>query len=263
MTFPFPKTRTALVSVHDVMPETFFRVREIVRYLEARGVFPFTLLVVPGKAWTTRQVDRLCVWQEGGAELAGHGWRHRAKTVRTLGHRLHAKAFSRDEAEHLSLSPKESAGILQRCHDWFVRTELRPPDLYVPPAWAMGRVPAKHLQILPFSFYETLGGVYNARTGERRHMPVTGYMADTPLRAVLLKGINALGLGLRSAAIRIAVHPDDLHLPLRRDLNRHLARFHRFATLTGLSSRSTPLPVARSTARGALPCRPPRARPSP
>ncbi len=263
MIFPPPKRRTALVSVHDVMPETLPRVREIVRYLEAWNVFPFTLLVVPGKAWTARQMDRLRSWQGEGLELAGHGWRHRAKAARTLGHRLHAMAISRDEAEHLSLSSKKATEILQRCHGWFVRNGLRPPTLYVPPAWAMGSVPEDLLRVLPFSFYETLGGVYNARTGEHLRMPVTGYMADTPLRAMLLKAINALGLGLGWAVTRIAVHPDDLHLPLSRALSRHLKRFHRFSTVTCLSSRSAHLPVSRLDGRGASACMPPQTRPSP
>jgi len=28
--------------------------------------------------------------------------------------------------------------------------------------------------------------------------------------------------------LRVAIHPDDLHFPLRPDLSRHLARFDRF-----------------------------------
>ncbi len=230
--------RTLLVSVHDVTPGTLPRVREIVRALRPRIGPALTLLVVPGWSWAAPQIRQLRAWQDGGIELAGHGWRHRAERICTLGHRVHSRVISRDEAEHLSLSREGICARINRCHAWFAGNGLRPPSLYVPPAWAMGRLPPAASRALPFSFYETLCGVYDARTGDFLRMPVTGYMADTPSRVVLLKGINALCLALPLRAVRIALHPNDLRLPLRRDVFRHLSGFRRFSTCTAFLGRA-------------------------
>ena len=242
---------TALVSVHDVMPRTLPRVEEIVCFLRTRSVSTLTLLVVPGSSWSTGQVRRLRSWQDSGIELAGHGWLHRARRIRSLRHRLHARAISRGEAEHLSLSEPEIDDVVRRSHGWFARVGLRSPSLYVPPAWAAGRLPTARRRTLPFSYYETLYGVYDARRHEGRWMPLTGYMADTRLRTVLLGSVNALLLRLPCPIVRIALHPEDLRLPLREALIRHLGRFQRFSTYTELMRRAPPKTPARSAGRGA------------
>ena len=243
--------RTALVSVHDVTPETLPRVEEIVCFLRAGSVSTLTLLVVPGSSWSPGQVRRLRSWQDGGIELAAHGWLHRARRIHGLRHRLHARAISRGEAEHLALSEPEIDEVVRRSHGWFARVGLRSPSLYVPPAWAPGRLPTGRRRALPFSYYETLHGVYDARRHEGRWMPLTGYMADTRLRTVLLKNVNALLLRLSWPVVRIALHPEDLRLPLREDLVRHLGRFQQFSTYTELMRRTPPKTPARSAGRHA------------
>lgn len=243
---PLNGHRTALVSIHDVMPGTVSRVERIVRFLRDRGVSELTALVVPGEGWTRGHIRRLRAWQEGGIELAGHGWRHRVHRIQTIWHRVHEKAISREEAEHLSLSRKEAEIVIRRCHGWFADAGLEPPALYVPPAWAMGRVTAGHCRSLPFSLYETLSGVHDVRTGDHRWMPLLGYMGDTPIRTTVLRRVNAFNLGLPLPAIRIAVHPHDLDLPLRRDLARHLTRFRRFSTYRVHFGRTKALPHERS-----------------
>ncbi len=220
--------RTALASIHDVMPDTLPRVREIIHFLQSRNIFDVTLLIVPGLAWSDSDIEQLHSWQQGGLELAGHGWRHRIIRKTTAWHTIHGKLMSRDEAEHLSLSTEEIAEIIIDCYQWFGEAGLSSPSLYVPPAWAMGALPRRLLHRLPFTRYETLSGVYDCHTAILKRMPLTGYMADTRFRCGILHILNTINLHLLPGFTRIAIHPGDLQLPLKGDLSRHLTRFQRF-----------------------------------
>ncbi|MFW5908534.1 MAG: polysaccharide deacetylase family protein [Desulfosalsimonas sp.] len=226
---------TAVVSVHDVMPETFVRVKQIIRMLEKMTVFPVALLVVPGRQWSKTDINYLKSLQAAGYELAGHGWQHRSLKKTYNWHRLHGMLISRNEAEHLSLSTKAIAERIHACFRWFDAAGLAAPTLYVPPAWAMGKMPKKLLSTMPFRLYETQWGIYNAFAGISFRMPLAGYMADTCLRAKTLKINNLINRCLFFAPLRIAIHPNDLCLPMARDLKLHLAKVHRFLSYSDLS----------------------------
>jgi len=204
------------------MPETLALTGGILERLHAAGLGLATLLVVPGRNWQAGDFDELRQFCDAGAELAGHGWTHRADAPRDLEHRLHSLLISRNAAEHLSLTADETAALIQRCHDWFAEHQLPQPGLYVPPAWAMGRVSRARLDQLPFSRYETLTGVYDAA---KRHFilsPMVGYEADTWLRALPVRAWNALNRGLAGERrpLRVAIHPQDFDLKLANDLER-------------------------------------------
>ncbi|MBS3779284.1 MAG: polysaccharide deacetylase family protein, partial [Desulfovermiculus sp.] len=222
--------KSAVVSIHDVMPRTLPQVEKVILFLHAHEVRAFTLLIVPGKDWTDSQITLLQKWQDNGAELAGHGWEHRVSDREGAWHSVHARVISRNEAEHLSRTRQEIENTICRCYEWFEQVGLDKPFLYVPPAWAMGGLPRKDLFRLPFDFYETLTGVFDVRNNSHRYMPLTGYMADTAIRILCLKVLNAVNLAWPVGPYRIAIHPDDLHLPLRPYLSRHLARFDHFMT---------------------------------
>ncbi|AFL74144.1 DUF2334 domain-containing protein [Thiocystis violascens] len=217
----------ALVSVHDVMPETLPQVNRILALLAAEQVSAVTLLVVPGASWTARDLDTLRDYEARGYELAGHGWRHRVERFGGLRHRLHGQFISRNVAEHLAL---DSAGIIDlmgRCHDWFAQQNLRAPSLYVPPAWAMGDIERSALAELPFLSYELFSGILSAQTGRLHPMPLLGYEADTALRTPLLRLWNRLNRhrARNNGWLRIGIHPRDLDLRLAEDLRRDLRQF--------------------------------------
>jgi hypothetical protein len=170
----------ALVSVHDVMPETLVRVQHLLDLCAVINPGPVTLLVVPGRAWDASGIKRLHAWQAQGHRLAGHGWVHRVERFGGLGHRLHGLLISRRVAEHLALDADGIARLIRRCHSWFADQGLGPPDLYVPPAWALGSIPPRNLARLPFTRYEVLSGVRDAATTRLRPLPLLGYEADTP-----------------------------------------------------------------------------------
>jgi predicted deacetylase len=208
------------------MPSTLGRVEAVVGLLERRCAAPATLLVVPGLDWSRAQLRTLRAFQENGHRLAGHGWRHRAARIRGLHHRLHSLLISRDVAEHLALDGSAIRRLITACHNWFAEQGLGAPELYVPPAWAMGAVSRGDLAALPFRFYEVTSGVYDARTGRFHRLPLVGYEADGLWRALPLRlwnGINRLAAGL-GGPLRIAIHPGDLELALGGDLERLLAR---------------------------------------
>ena len=144
----------ALVSVHDVMPASFDQVVAILPRIraalgeECQG--NLVLLVVPGQDWQAYQLDQLRDWQQQGWILAAHGWRHQAREVRRCYHRLHSLMISRRAAEHLALSEAEIEWLMQKSHDWFSLQGLEAPDLYVPPAWALGRISGRRLASMPF-----------------------------------------------------------------------------------------------------------------
>jgi len=232
----FGRHGAALVSIHDVMPETLPKVWAILRFLEALAVFPVTLLVVPGCQWSKHDIDQLRSLQAAGYELAGHGWRHRAKRIAAAWHRLHAGLISRNEAEQLSLSKEEIIHMITACYSWFSQSGLEPPVLYVPPAWAMGRLRKKELKFLPFRFHEMQTGVYDAACGRMVYLPVTGYMADTRFRVKALKITNLINQYVFPGPLRIAIHPQDLNLGLAGDLKTHLGKFQTFLSYTQLAA---------------------------
>ncbi|MGM0538912.1 MAG: polysaccharide deacetylase family protein [Thermodesulfobacteriota bacterium] len=221
---------SAVVSIHDVMPSTLPQVEKVIQFLHAHKVHTYTLLIVPGMEWTDGQVCQLLTWQDHGADLAGHGWEHRISGQKGLWHAIHAQVISRDEAEHLSRTRQEIAEIICRSYHWFQQAGLVEPFLYVPPVWSLGSISRKDLSSLPFDLYETLTGVFDVRKNTYRFMPLTGYMADTPIRSLCLKFLNAVNRAWPMGPLRVAIHPDDLHYPLKADLSRHLARFDRFLT---------------------------------
>lgn len=212
-----------LISVHDVMPATLDPVAAVLDLLARTGAGPVDLLVVPGLDWRADQIRRLQHWVAAGHRLAGHGWCHRAQSVRGLRHRLHSRLISRGVAEHLALDADDIAALIERCHAWFGAHDLPDPDLYVPPAWALGPIPRARLAALPFRRYETLTGFIAAESGRWQPVPMVGFEADTLWRAGGVRVWNALNrehARFWRTPLRIAIHPHDLSHRLAESLRR-------------------------------------------
>lgn len=208
------------------MPETLADVSELVTICREHDVGRITLLVVPGRDWSGRQLDVLRSWSEQGFQLAGHGWMHRCQSIRGFKHRLHSWLLSRDVAEHLSLTAGGSVQLIQRCADWFDDVGLGHCGLYVPPAWALQRLSLQQLRQVPFRLVETLSGVVWTQSGLRRSLPLVGFEADTGLRkgvVGIFNQCNRLYSQQRARPLRISIHPQDHRLRLARQLHRFLA----------------------------------------
>jgi len=211
---------SALVSIHDVMPATLDDVLAAIAFLEALGIAPMALLVVPGKAWNAKQIGELKQLQQRGYLLAGHGWAHHVEHIVGFRHTLHATLFSRHVAEHLVLDSRRIAALITHCYDWFGEMGLDPPALYVPPAWAMGSISKSQLRTLPFRYFEYFSGVYDGKNDRFYRLPLVGYEADRRWRAMPLRLWNMMNFALArcTGVLRIAIHPDDLHLRLSNEL---------------------------------------------
>lgn len=238
---PTPPARLrGVLSIHDVEPERLDRVAELLELAHSVAGTAVSLLIVPGRRWREGQIERLRSWARAGFELAGHGWVHRGPP-RSLYHRLHAVVISRDQAEHLSRSRRELVDLVERGFRWFDEVGLPEPRLYVPPAWALGRLADDDLRRLPYSWYEVQTGYrvverrHTGQGGTVRHLaaPLVGFEADTALRQVALRALNGANVALARAwrrPLRVGLHPDDLHLSLSRDLAAALRRCDRWLT---------------------------------
>jgi predicted deacetylase len=211
----------AFWSVHDVSSATIDRASALVERLDRAGITPLTILVVPAGDWPPLAIEQLRTWAARGHLLAAHGWSHEAVSHRTPGHRVHSFLISRDAAEHLSRSPAEIESLVERSASWFVARDLPAPTFYIPPAWAVGRLPARRFRGFGFALIETLTGVTDTNSGKRSLLPLAGFEADTRFRAISVRLLNALNLCLARLSkrpIRVAVHPGDAQLLLHRDL---------------------------------------------
>ncbi|MDC0598295.1 polysaccharide deacetylase family protein [Gammaproteobacteria bacterium] len=215
----------ALVSIHDVMPHTLDKVTMILQRLPETCRNRTLLLVVPGLNWSSGQVAQLKHWQEEGYILAGHGWLHRSRNISGLYHQLHSLLVSRKAAEHLALKEQEIADLLFDCHHWFTQNGLKAPNLYVPPAWAMGRISKALLKTTPFRFFENSMGLYDSETDQNITLPLVGFEADTLFRKYALLLWNKLNKKLSSInrPLRISLHPNDYSLHLSDAIDSYLA----------------------------------------
>lgn len=221
----------AVLSLHDVMPETLSPVEDFLAFCSDHAIPPMTLLVVPGRDWRDGQLDRLRELAGLGHELAAHGWLHRVGRPRGLYHRLHAALLSRNAAEHLALDGEGILALMRRSHAWFADHELPAPSLYVPPAWALGPVARRSLASLEFERIEVLHGILELRTARLHPLPLVGFEADSAFRAASLGVWNSGQAGLargRGRALRISVHPHDLNLRLGGRLRALLQECWRF-----------------------------------
>ncbi|MGS2742242.1 polysaccharide deacetylase family protein [Halomonas sp. LS-001] len=216
----------ALISIHDVMPETLDRVRWLIGQLQENGHRAITLLVVPGRNWTAEDIRQLAAWSAEGIELAAHGWHHRAKHVRGIRHRLHSALISRDVAEHLALDADGIVALMCRSAAWFTQQGLPAPTSYVPPAWALGTLPRSRWQALPYRRIEVTRGILDTASGQLDALPLVGFEADTRLRANFLRVWNrfqARQAKRQHRPLRIGIHPHDGDLKLADDLMAFMA----------------------------------------
>lgn len=213
----------AIWSIHDVSPSTINAATVIAERLTAAGIGPFCVLVVAAGEWPQSALAQLRAWSTEGQVLAAHGWTHHAPKPRGLYHRLHSVLLSRDSAEHLGRSKTEIREIVTNGRAWFVANNLPMPTFYVPPAWAMGALPLSEMSRLGFERVETLTGIWDAKKRRTRRLPLAGFEADTRVRAISLRLLNTVNLGLARLSgrpLRIGIHPNDGRLLLADDLER-------------------------------------------
>ena len=235
--------KQSILSIHDVMPHTFKRIKQCLDELTQQSVpnDKIYLLVVPGLQWKPEQIEQLKQWQSDGYQLAGHGWLHHFHKKASVYHHLHSFFISRNVAEHLSLSTSEIQDLIEDNYNWFLEHNFTPPKLYVPPAWAMGNIKLTQLSHLPFEFYELSSGIYDAKNKQFHTLPLTGYEADQLWRVPILKiwnGLNMTWLS-KNRPVRISIHPYDFSYRLAKSIRKHLASSNQYLDISMLKKQTT------------------------
>ncbi len=231
----------ASVSIHDVMPHTMQNIKELIDICSQFGITKPTLLIVPNQDWSQNEIDELKKWQKQGFPIAAHGWRHECDKINNLWHKIHSKLISRKVAEHLSLDQNEVSDLMDRSGAWFVENGLEHPEIYVPPAWALGTTSMRTLSHKPYKIVETLSGFLLPHLKHRVSLPLVGFEADTIWRAVALKFFNSLAMNFHfGRAVRISLHPQDHHLLLKSDLERILGKCDMHLSYTDLAAQYEP-----------------------
>tara|TARA_E500000178_G_scaffold356123_1_gene431821 strand:- start:2177 stop:2875 length:699 start_codon:yes stop_codon:yes gene_type:complete len=230
----------AIVSIHDCMPETMDKIQHILQWLKDRNIPPVTILVSPGKDWTENHLQLLKEYVQEGYTLAAHGWHHHTQPKKIL-HRIHSLIISKNVAEHLDLNQEGILELLNKSYQWFIQQKLPPPELYVPPAWALGAVDKKILCKTLFKQIEVTRGLIHISSGKKpklQTLPLTGYEADSPFRANFLSRWNQFQQNqaqIKSLPLRISIHPYDLELPIVEQLERQINSVGTFLNYSDLS----------------------------
>jgi uncharacterized protein len=238
-----PSPRLA-VSIHDVAPRWLLEVTTLRDCLARWGAERVTLLAVPHFHRGVRLVDHpaTCRWlverAAAGDEVALHGYHHlqRAAPSRPLDH-LRARLWTAGEGE--CLQPELALPLmLARGRAALTSILSSPPAGFVAPAWLEPSGFSALLARAGFAWHETSRFV-EALAPQRRHFsPVIGFATRTPLRQALSLAWSQLLLATTFSpsspaslpALRIAVHPADLHSPhVMAALERAVRRTAAFA----------------------------------
>ena len=168
-------------------------------------------------------------------EIAAHGWTHKCEKDKSFYHFLHSLVLSGNCAEHLSKSKHILIELIKNSYKWFTDNRFVPPTLYVPPAWALGKIHFQDFSLLPFTNYECTTGLY--LDGKYRFIPLLGFEATTYFKAFFLRFFNFFNYQMAKfiGVVRITIHPRDFQLYLSKDVNNYLSEIGNTILLHELS----------------------------
>lgn len=205
-----------VVSVHDVAPAFTAEVQLLLGALDAIGVRPRVLKVVPHAAGGPRVDEAPALVRllhdetRAGSEVVLHGYTHQGCGAFRGDWLTRARAhlFAGPAAEFLTLDPAEAGARLVAG-----RTVLQGLGINVQgfcaPAWMASKDTRGLLQRLGFRYYVGMNTLVDVQTGRRRWLPWAGYMGASPWheRLVWLGGAVQLAVAARFPAIKVFLHP--------------------------------------------------------
>ena len=213
------------ISIHDASPHNLLDIETIICTLQNQyRINKICLLVIPGLNWNKEHIQKLQDWQNEGIEIAAHGWVHKAEKNKTLYHIIHSMIISAECAEHLSKNRQDIYYMMKKSYNWFISNGFKKPLLYVPPAWALGKITKKDLKRLEFTYYECTTGMIHHQ--KYHFLPLLGFEENTLIRSCLRRFFNTLNYLLASftGIIRISIHPNDFSLYLKEDIAKYLSK---------------------------------------
>ncbi|MDF2491084.1 MAG: deacetylase [Pseudomonas sp.] len=213
-----PKTRSLMVVLHDVAPETWPDYRPFVEAVDAMGDVPMTWLVVPDfhhRNALSRSPDFCSLLERRlakGDELALHGYYHAddGPAARSPKEFFMRRIYTH-EGEFYGLS---QAAALERLHEGMALFERQgwPLAGFVAPAWLMSEGTREALKTLPLRYTSTPQHLYSLPD----FTPITAPGLVWSARSAWRRGLSRLLCDwqrrrLESAdSLRLGLHPVDM-----------------------------------------------------
>ncbi len=221
-------TRQLLLSLHDVTPFHLERLVRAERLLTSIGVTRATYLLVPRfhGQWAVERDRAFMAWcrAERAFEVRWflHGFFHSESLEPAVAYtavRLRVRALRRymtaGEGEFVALRDDELRSRLARGVASFRTCFRRPPGGFVPPAWLCNPHLLPALREFGIALTEDHRAVYDVAAGQRLAVPVITWATRTRFRRIASRVLAPVLLHhwAGRAAIRIAIHPDDVDHP--------------------------------------------------
>ncbi len=235
-------TRSLVVSVHDVAPETEAATIEILEQLKRVGIAVTSLLVVPDYHHAGKTIDdarfisRLRDLEADGHEIVIHGYYH--ERPRRDGERMRDKFLTRvytaGEGEFFDLPYTEASRRISLARDEFRAAKLSPVG-FIAPAWLLGDEAERAASDAGMQYTTRIGSILDFVTAEVEPARSLVYSTRAKWRqaasltwnAALARAAEMRGL------VRLSIHPPDFTVPeIRAQIVRLARRFINTRTAT-------------------------------
>lgn len=235
-TTPIP--RAVILAIHDIAPAALDACRRLAAWLDATGLGPLSLLVVPAfhgdrpidpaseaARWLRARVAR-------GDEVVLHGYRHLAdRPPARLADRLRAWLLTAGEGEFQALPRAEAAQRLAAGLATLAAAGLGRPRGFVAPAWLLGEEARQAVAALGFAYTTSRTALHDLAAGRSYPAPALGLSSRSRARLAVSRAVVPWlwRAARRAPLIRFALHPVDVCTPaalalLERMLREALAR---------------------------------------
>ena len=212
--------RWLVVSIHDVMPTYADEIRLLLAHLDALGVRPRVLKVVPnaggcGPITATSPLARLLRdEQRAGSEVVLHGYTHRASGPfrGAWPIRCRARLFAGDAGEFLTLDGACLAARLAAGQRALAALGIAPAG-FCAPGWLAPQTILAALRRLDFRYYVAMNALYDLQANRRRWLPWAGYIGGEAWheRLVRLGGAVQLAVSPVAPVVKVFLHPQHIH----------------------------------------------------
>lgn len=214
--------RGVVLAIHDVAPATLDACRRLAAWLDAGGLGPLCLLVVPA-FHGDRPIDpasEAARWLRArtarGDEVVLHGYRHLAdRRPARLADRLRARLLTAGEGEFLALPAAEAARRLAAGLAALEAAGLGRPQGFVAPAWLLGDEARQAAAALGFAYTTTRTALHDLAGGRSYRAPALGLSSRSRARRVASRLVVPWlwRAARRAPLVRFALHPVDLRAP--------------------------------------------------
>ncbi len=216
------RTRSLVVSIHDVSPLTFPQVERILTELDAMGVRGCSLLVVPNHHRRAHFLDdpQFCFWLQKraalGDEIVIHGYVHlrERKQEETLTTKLATRVYTANEGEFFDIQGADALRLVSQARQEFKKLKIDPRG-FIAPAWLLSEGGERALKALGIAYTTRLGSLEDIETGASYASQSLVWsvrslwrrLASLCWNPVLYERLR------RNPLLRIGIHPPDIDHP--------------------------------------------------